>query len=149
MKFSLLVSLLCAGAAAQAAQAADGQALFAQHCAICHQADASGTVGLAPPLKGAHWQRLGADKNYLPTVLLNGLSGAIKLEGQQSFVGNMPAFASQLDDASLAAIANHLRGLQGAADAGRIEPEAFKQQREQAGSPTATRQRRQQILAGN
>ena len=57
--------------------AADGAALYAQHCATCHQADGSGTVGLAPPLKGEHWQRLGSDRSYLAQVITHGLSGLI------------------------------------------------------------------------
>jgi len=142
MKRGLLVLMLSAGAVAQAA---DGQALFAQHCATCHQADASGTVGLAPPLKGGHWQRLGADKDYLPSVLLHGLSGRIQVEGQV-FSGLMPAFGPQLDDASLAAIATHLRGLQAQPEPQALSAEQFKQLRAQPGNPAQTRQRRQQIL---
>jgi mono/diheme cytochrome c family protein len=73
-------------------------ALFGLHCAACHQADGSGTVGLAPPLKGEHWGKLGADRGYLPMVLVHGLSGPIRV-GAQTFVGSMPPFA-QLDDAT-------------------------------------------------
>nr|WP_316639697.1 cytochrome c [uncultured Roseateles sp.] len=141
----LATLLLMAAANAAAAQGGpDGTALFAQHCATCHQADGSGTVGLAPPLKGAHWARLGADRGYLPAVLLHGLSGPIKVNGQ-SFVGSMPAFGGQLDDASLAAIANHLKRLQGVDEAA-LSADEFKAQRQQAGSPPQTRQRRNQVL---
>lgn len=145
MASKLLALLLIASANAAAAQGGlDGAALFGQHCATCHQADGSGTVGLAPPLKGAHWAKLSADRGYLPTVLLNGLSGPIKVNGQ-SFVGSMPAFGGQLDDASLAAIANHLKRLQGAEEAV-LSADEFKAQRQQAGSPPQTRQRRNQVL---
>ncbi|HSI60410.1 MAG TPA: cytochrome c [Ideonella sp.] len=141
----LLTSLLMATANAAAAQGGpDGAALFAQHCATCHQVDGSGTVGLAPPLKGAHWSKLGADRGYLPAVLLHGLSGPIKVNGQ-SFVGSMPAFGGQLDDASLAAIANHLQRLQGS-DESALSADEFKAQRQRAGSPPQTRQRRDQVL---
>ena len=134
--------LLLAGAA----QAADGTALFAQHCASCHQADGAGTVGLAPPLKGDHWQRLGADRGYLPMVLLHGLSGPIKL-GSQTFVGSMPPFGAQLDDDALAAIASHVRLLQGAAGEAPFSADDIKAQRARPGSPPQTRQRRLQLLA--
>ena len=127
-----------------AAAQADGAALFAQHCAACHQADGSGTVGLAPPIKGEHWGRLGADRGYLPMVLLHGLSGAIRA-GAQTFVGSMPGFGSQLDDTALAAVANHVRRLQGAGDAGYGTAEV-KAERDKPGSPPQTRQRRVQIL---
>lgn len=142
----LLTATSSAQAQAQAAQTAlDGKALFAQHCAICHQSDGSGTVGLAPALKGEHWARLGADRGYLPSVLVYGLSGAIKV-ADQTFVGSMPAFGAQLDDANLALIANHLRSLQGA-EGNALSADDFKAQRALPGSPPQTRQRRSKLLA--
>ena len=128
---------------AGAAHAADGAALFVANCAPCHQPDGSGTVGLAPPLKGEHWVKLGADRAYLPTVVVHGLSGAIKVNGQ-AFVGSMPAFGAQFDDATLAAIATHVRSLQGAAET--VSPDDIKAARAQAGSPPQSRQKRTQIL---
>lgn len=124
------------------AQQPDGAALFAQHCAACHQADGSGTVGLAPALKGDHWGKLGADRGYLPMVLVHGLSGPIRVGGQ-TFVGSMPGFA-QLDDASLAALATHLRKLQGGGET--FAAADIKAERDRPGSPPQTRQRRAQIL---
>jgi mono/diheme cytochrome c family protein len=134
-------------ASAVPAWAADGAALFAQHCASCHQADGTGTVGLAPPLKGEHWGKLGADRVYLPTVVMHGLSGPIKIGGQ-NFVGSMPAFAPQLDDAALAAVATHVRGLQGAAGDKPYTADELKAVRAAGGSPPQTRQRRVQLLGG-
>ena len=138
-----LVGALWANPAA--AQTPDGAALFNQNCATCHQADGSGTVGLAPVLKGEHWALLGADRSYLPMVLINGLSGPIRI-GSQNFVGSMPPFAAQLDDAALAAVATHLRKLQGAAEAA-YTAEDFKAERAKPGSPPQTRLRRVQLLA--
>lgn len=140
-------ALLAALAPATGLAQADGVALFAQHCAACHQADASGTVGLAPPLKGEHWARLGAERSYLPTVLLHGLSGPIKL-GAATFVGSMPAFGAQLDDNTLAALATQLRRLQGAADDKPYSADEFAALRPLPGSPPQTRQKRAQILGG-
>jgi mono/diheme cytochrome c family protein len=131
----------------QAAPAADGAALFAQHCASCHQVDGSGTVGLAPTLKGDHWVRLGADRGYLPTVLVHGLSGPIKV-GTQNFVGSMPPFGPQLDDATLAQLATHVRVLQGAADAKPYTAAEIRAARDLPGSPPQSRQRRVQLLGG-
>ena len=125
------------------AQQPDGAALFTQHCAACHQADGSGTVGLAPALKGDHWAKLGGDRGYLPMVLVHGLSGPIRVGGQ-TFVGSMPPFG-QLDDAALAALATHLRKLQGGAEA--FAAADVKAERDKPGSPPQTRQRRAQILA--
>ena len=94
MRFLLVsAALLCT----LHAFAAEGGALFAQNCAACHQSDGSGTVGLAPPLKGEHWQRLGQERSYLANVITHGLSGLIVVNGQR-FVSSMPAFASQLND---------------------------------------------------
>lgn len=140
MKRWLVPAMLLAtgGALAQ-----DGAALFAQHCAACHQGDGSGTVGLAPALKGEHWGRLGAERSYLATVLTHGLSGPIKVNGQP-FSGSMPAFAAQLDDAALAAIATHVRRLQGAEVT--YSAEDLKAAREKAGSPPQTRALRTQLL---
>ena len=92
-----LIAALATLGVSPAQAAPDGAALFAQHCALCHQPDAAGAVGLAPALKGEHWRRLGADRAYLPTVLINGLSGAIQVNGA-TFVGSMPAFGAQLDE---------------------------------------------------
>ena len=131
--------------ALSAAAQADGATLFAQHCAACHQADGTGTVGLAPPLKGEHWAKLGADRAYLPMVVLKGLSGSIKVGGQ-TFVGSMPGFAEQLDDHALAAVASHLRRLQGAADDRPFDADEVKALRRQPGSPPQSRLRRAQLL---
>ena len=130
--------------AASSQAQADGAALFAQHCAACHQANASGTVGLAPALLGPHWAKLGADKTYLPTVLTKGLSGAIVVNDQR-FLGAMPSFAAQLDNASMVAIANHLRQLQGSSEANFQEAD-FQTAREQPGGPPQTRIKRGQLL---
>lgn len=126
-----------------------GLALFETHCSSCHQLDGSGTVGLAPALKGGHWQTLSKDRQYLLTVLTKGLSGRIEVNGQL-FVSNMPSFASQLDDASLALLAQHVRSLQGDAQQGApYTTEEVAAVRLLAGSPPQTRQKRQALLGGN
>jgi len=126
------------------AHAAEGAALYAQHCAACHQADGSGTVGLAPPLKGEHWQRLGADRSFLAQVITHGLSGLIVVNGQR-YVSSMPAFAGQLNDEQLASIATHLLSMQerpgpaySAAD--------LAAARSSVGSPPQSRALRMQLL---
>ena len=140
--------LLLLGAALLAALpagAADGAALFKQHCAICHQESGAGTPGLAPGLLGPHWQKLGAERAYMVTVLLKGLSGPIKVDGQ-AFVGSMPAMAATLDDEALSAVANHLRGLQGAAADKPYAPADFADLRGKPGNPTLSRNLRRQLL---
>ncbi len=144
VQVALTASLLSTGALA----VADGSALFAQHCAICHQADGAGAAGVAPPLMGAHWAQLGSDRSYLPMIVLNGLFGPIKLAGGQAFSGNMPGFAPTLDDASVAAVANHVRVLQGAGNGPAYSAEDVKAQRLLPGSPTASRHKRGQLFGG-
>ncbi|BDU57104.1 hypothetical protein LMORI2_00860 [Limnohabitans sp. MORI2] len=136
---------LCQGVGAQTT----GAALFETHCSTCHQTDGGGTVGLAPALKGEHWQALNKDRQYLLTVLTKGLSGRIEVNGQV-FIGNMPSFASQLDDAALAVLAQHVRTLQRDAQQGQAySAEEVFAVRQLAGSPPQTRQRRQTLLSGN
>jgi len=132
-------------AVAGPASAADGAALYATHCAACHQADGSGTLGLAPALKGPHWAALAARRDYLPTVLLKGMAGQIKVNGQ-TVIGSMPTFAAALDDATLAAIASHLATLQGDAARAPYEAAEFAPLRAAAGDPARTRQLRRSVL---
>lgn len=109
MKRGLLVAaasaaLLCTLPAAAADLAAQGKDLFAANCAACHNADASGITGVAPPLANALRERLGspAGQSYLANVLVHGLAGPIESQGQ-SFNGVMPPFAA-LSHASLLAV---------------------------------------------
>jgi mono/diheme cytochrome c family protein len=139
-----LASLLAGGAMA----APDGGALFAQHCAVCHQADANGVAGLAPSLKGEHWAKLAIDRSYLPTVVLKGLLGPIQFGGGQTFNGNMPGFAPTLDDETIAALASHVLMLQGSDKGKAYSADEIKAARERAGSPTQSRQMRSQLLGG-
>jgi mono/diheme cytochrome c family protein len=147
MRLPMAIAALVVAATSPAAARADGAALYAQHCAACHQADGTGTVGLAPSLKGEHWAKLAADRGYLPTVLVHGLSGAIKV-GAQTFVGSMPPFGPQLDDAALAELATHVRKLQGAAAGEPYTAADIKAARDAAGRPPASRERRVRALAG-
>jgi mono/diheme cytochrome c family protein len=142
MKRALIASLIAASACVQAQP--DGAALFAQHCAVCHLADGAGQASLAPALKGEHWAKLGAERAYLPTVLVHGLAGVIKVNGQ-SFVGVMAAFGGQLDDGALAALATHVRKLQGA-EAKPYTPDEIKAVRDKPGDQQRTRQLRAQLL---
>ena len=137
--------LLGAVLSAHAAMAADGAALFEQHCMACHQAQGQGTVGLAPALKGEHWQRLGRERGYLSHVLVHGLSGLIVVNGERH-ISSMPAFGTQLDDDSLAALASHVQAsIQGRQDAP-YQAAEIRAVREAGGSPPRTRERRIQAL---
>ncbi|WP_432260283.1 c-type cytochrome [Cupriavidus sp. TMH.W2] len=97
-------AMLCTLPAAAADLAAQGKDLFAANCAACHNADASGIAGVAPPLANALRERLAAPagQSYLANVLVHGLAGPIESQGQP-FNGVMPPFAT-LPDASLLAV---------------------------------------------
>lgn len=141
---ALLMCSLALGVRAQPV----GEKLFLEHCSACHQPDGSGTVGLAPALKGEHWTALASNELYVPTVLLKGLSGRIEVAGQV-FIGNMPAFAAVLDDAQVLALSQHLRNLQaGASSALTLTAADVARVRQAPGSPTQSRQMRQSVLTG-
>ncbi len=97
---------LTLAAATASAQDTSGSGVFVQACAPCHQPDGSGTPGYAPPVKGAYWQRLLAERSYLPRVIAFGLTGQIKV-GESVFSGGM-AGQTQLTDEQVAAVANHV-----------------------------------------
>ena len=109
MKRCLLgLALAGIGLGAQAAPAVDGAAVYATHCAACHQPDGAGALGLAPPLQGTLGQRLKveAGRKYLTGVVTSGLAGKIESKGV-SYNGIMPNW-QQLSDAELAAVLNHV-----------------------------------------
>lgn len=141
--------LICAWVCQTVGAQTTGATLFETHCSACHQPDGSGTVGLAPSIKGDHWKALSKDRQYLLSVLTKGLSGRIEVNGQV-FIGNMPSFSAQLDDAALAILAQHVRTLQGHAQQGdAYSSEEVSVVRQLAGGPPQTRQRRQALLSGN
>jgi mono/diheme cytochrome c family protein len=74
--------------------AGDGSALFAQNCALCHQAGATGLPGQFPRLAGrvAAISTHAEGRVYLADVLTYGLSGTVKVDDQQ-IIGLMPPFA--------------------------------------------------------
>jgi mono/diheme cytochrome c family protein len=126
------------------AQSLEGAALYAQHCAACHQTSGVGTPGLAPAIKGAHWATLGQTPHYLASVVLHGLSGPIVVDGQR-FVGVMPGFASSLSDPQLWAVMAHVAQLQGRTAAPQ-DAAALAQWRSAGGNPSSTRALREKTL---
>ncbi len=98
------------------AAAADGASLFAENCVACHQEGGIGTAGLAPPLVSDTLKKAaGVQRDYVPLVIIHGLSGPIKVKGQL-YVSAMPP-RSDLSDEDVAALANYveaeLNGLKG------------------------------------
>lgn len=80
---------------ATAALAADGQKLFLDNCAACHQRTGMGVPGAFPALNGSKIV-LGDPKGPIGRVL----------QGK----GGMPSFQSDLSDADIAAVLTYVRG---------------------------------------
>lgn len=87
------------------AQAADGAALYQQHCAACHQADGQGLKGAFPPLAQSDY--IAEDPQRLLQATVEGISGPLVVNGQ-TYNSVMPAM-SYLTDTQLAAILNFVR----------------------------------------
>lgn len=93
----MLVVMACAGAAAHAS---DGAALFAQNCALCHQAGATGLPGQFPRLAGriGRISRDPAGRAYLIDVVTYGMVGQISVDGDV-IIGVMPPLRLSDEDA--------------------------------------------------
>ena len=145
--FLMAAALTCVAAAANAADpaadlAAQGKEIFSANCAACHNADAGGIPGVAPPLANALRERLAspAGQTYLANVLVHGLAGPIASQGQ-SFNGVMPSFAS-LPDASLAALLAWL-GTQNGQVTPTVSADALAKARAERKTPGAVRKLRE------
>jgi mono/diheme cytochrome c family protein len=84
----------------------DGAAIYAARCASCHQASGLGLPGVFPPLAQSEWVE--GDAARLASILLHGIQGELTVKGV-AYAGAMPGFREQLDDASIAAVASHIR----------------------------------------
>ena len=83
----------------------EGGAIYNTYCGACHQFNGMGSPGRFPPLAGAEW--VTGDKSRLIGVILNGLSGSIKVKGAP-YDGVMPAHAF-LKDSEIAAVLTYIR----------------------------------------
>lgn len=87
------------------AQVAAGRDLFQGTCSTCHQADGKGIPGVFPPLAASDF--LLADERRSIEVVLNGLSGPVKVNGTD-YNSVMPPM-SQLNDDEVAHILTYVR----------------------------------------
>ncbi|HAV13073.1 MAG TPA: cytochrome C [Opitutae bacterium] len=86
-----------------------GQKVFAQQCAVCHQASGAGVPGVYPPMVGSSW--VTEHPEVLARILINGLNGPIEVKGN-TYNGNMPAFGPgglNLSDKDLAGVMTYIR----------------------------------------
>lgn len=84
----------------------DGEKVYQSRCMSCHQANGQGMSSVFPPLVGTKWV-LG-DKGRLIRIILNGLSGPIKVNGT-SFSGAMPPWKDAMSDEQIAQVATYVR----------------------------------------
>ena len=97
-------------AAARAPVSLSGEALFAAHCATCHQSSGQGT-GVYPPLAGNSVVAAG-DPSAMIAVIVNGRTGPLNVNGK-SYNGQMPTWKGQLSNADIAAVATYVRSAWG------------------------------------
>lgn len=81
-----------------------GQALFQGTCSVCHQQNGAGLPGVFPPLAKSDF--LAADTKRAIGVVLNGLSGPVKVNGSD-YASVMPPM-SQLNDDEVADILTYV-----------------------------------------
>jgi cbb3-type cytochrome c oxidase subunit III len=93
-------------AAARAPVALSGEALFAAHCATCHQPTGQGT-DVFPPLAG-NPVVTAADPNAMIAVIVNGRTGPLTVNGK-TYNGQMPTWKGQLTNADIASVATYVR----------------------------------------
>jgi nitrite reductase (NO-forming) len=77
-------------------QVAAGKSLYAGTCSVCHQDSGAGLPGVFPPLAGSDWL-VGNDADATIGVVLNGLSGPVKVNGQD-YNSVMPPMSQLTDD---------------------------------------------------
>lgn len=142
----LFVAALCILGSAAHAQEVNGRDVFKAACAMCHQAEAQGAAGVAPPLKGSYWNRLAAIPTYVPGVLLVGLHGPIVTD-EGTFNGIMPP-QNRLSDREIAAVANFLlQDVNGQSAATAVTVDSVAALRAAPPAVTALRALRKQALA--
>ena len=145
-RFPLVVILALLTMAASGPLRADGAALYAVHCAACHQPDGNGAEGLAPPLAGVLEKRarVAGGREYLAQVVVSGMVGSIKSRGVK-YIGNMPSAAALSDD-ELSAVMGYVLSNFNASPL-QMPSALFAGARSKGLQPTAVRLQRERILA--
>jgi nitrite reductase (NO-forming) len=85
-----------AGTLSQEEQIAAGKALYAGTCSVCHQDDGKGLPGVFPPLMASDYLAAHA-KEDIVRIVLNGLTGPVKVNGQD-YNSVMPPMSQLTDD---------------------------------------------------
>lgn len=85
---------------------AQGNTVYATHCASCHGANGEGIMGIFPPMKGDPVV-IDKDPGRHIGIVLYGLNGGT-IRGVH-YAAAMPEHGSELSDAEIAAVVNHER----------------------------------------
>ena len=83
-----------------------GRTVYSTLCTACHQPTGTGMEGLAPALVDSDWV-LGTP-DILPRIIIHGLSGPIKVNGQ-SWSLEMPPLGPALSDEQVAGVLTYIR----------------------------------------
>ncbi|MEO6787558.1 MAG: c-type cytochrome [Chthoniobacteraceae bacterium] len=83
-----------------------GRTVYSTLCTACHQPTGTGMDGLAPALVDSDWVLGNAD--IVPRIVLHGLSGPIKVNGQ-SWGLEMPPLGPALSDEQIAGVVTYIR----------------------------------------
>lgn len=119
MRAALVAGVAGLALAGQAtAQDLDGEELFEDNCAACHNSGGIGTPGLAPPLdRPDFWAALGESApTYISGVMTKGFLATITVRGER-YVGMPMTPVEDASDEELAAIANWVLATLGELDA--------------------------------
>ncbi|CAI9084779.1 cytochrome c [Candidatus Methylacidiphilum fumarolicum] len=106
-----------------------GQEQYQAMCSACHQPSGMGMAGQYPPLANSEY--VIGSKARLAAILLNGLSGELKINGQ-TYNGVMPGWKTALNDEKLAAVMTYIRNSWGN-HGDKVEANEVKQFREKYG----------------
>ena len=83
-----------------------GQAIYAHQCIACHEADGSGAPRIYPPLPGNALLQ-SVDPSSTLRIILDGAKTVTTPRAPNT--GSMPAYAGQLSNEQIAAVANYIR----------------------------------------
>jgi len=97
-------------AAARVPAAMSGEALFAAHCAACHQSSGLGTDAFPPLAENS--VVTAADPGAMIAVIAQGRTGPLTVNGK-TYNGQMPTWKGQLSNADIASVATYVRSAWG------------------------------------
>ena len=83
-----------------------GKTVYSTLCTACHQPNGQGMDGLAPSLVDSDWVLGNAD--ILPKIVIHGLTGPIKVNGQ-AWSLEMPPLGPALSDEQIAGVLTYIR----------------------------------------